>query len=75
MGDVYSTCPPQDWRYPPIIDEYNAIIQSICNDYDLPFMNTNEIVGPMWDSGDDWCHLHGKVAIVEAYYLLGNTIT
>lgn len=71
MGDVYSTCPPQDWRYPPVIDGYNSIIKSLCEQYNLPFLDTNAIVGPMWDSADDWCHLNQQVGLPEAFYLLG----
>ena len=71
MGDVYSSCPPQDWRYPPVIDGYNSIIQSLSDQYNFPFLDTNAIVGPMWDSGNDWCHLNRQVGLPEAFYLLG----
>ena len=43
MGDVFSLCPPQDWRYPPVIDGYNLIIQSLCDKYNFPFLDTNAI--------------------------------
>ncbi len=74
MGDVYSLCPPKDWRYPPVIDEYNRIIEDISNANGLPYVDTTDIVGPMWDSGDDWCHLTRKVSDVEAFYILGNVL-
>mmetsp|Transcript_18641 Transcript_18641/g.27948 ORF Transcript_18641/g.27948 Transcript_18641/m.27948 type:complete len:593 (-) Transcript_18641:548-2326(-) len=71
MGDVYSSCPPHDWRYPPVIDGYNAIIKSLCEQYNIPFLDTNAMFGPMWDSGNDWCHPNMQVGLPEAFYLLG----
>jgi hypothetical protein len=74
LGDVYSSCPPRDWRYPPVIEGYNSIIKSLCEKYELPFLDTNDIIGPMWDSGDDWCHLNKKVGMAEAFYMLSTII-
>lgn len=71
MGDVYSSCPPRDWRYPPVIEGYNRIIEELCKKNDITYINTDGIVGPMWDSADDWCHLTRRVGMAEAFYMLG----
>ena len=38
----------------------------------VPYLDTNPIIGPMWDSAEDSCHYRttGKVAEVEALYVL-----
>ena len=74
MGDVYSICPQKDWRYPPVIDAYNEILQRLSETKNVPYIDTNDIVGPMWDSADDWCHLTSKVGTAEALYILGSIL-
>ena len=72
LGDIKTTCPPQDWRSPPVIDRYNAIIKNLSVTMGVPYVDTNPIIGPMWDSAEDFCHYRttGKVAEMEALYVL-----
>jgi hypothetical protein len=74
LGDAHTTCRPHDWRYPPLIDEYNSIIDSLCKEYNVSYIDTNDIVGPLWDSGSDWCHQSQKVNQVENIYMLSKMI-
>jgi hypothetical protein len=74
LGDAISSCPATDWRYPPVIDGYNSIIKSLCEKHELTYLDTNDIIGPMWDSGNDFCHLSEKVGMAEAFYMLSTII-
>lgn len=70
LGYSNLDCPPTDWRIPPVIDGYNSVIRSLCNKYNLPFLDTTAIIKPMWDHATDWNHLEREVALPEAFYLL-----
>jgi len=87
MNSAY--CPPRDWRSPPVLDGYNAIIRQACHDAQnssssdatgkeaLPrvrFVDTNFIVGPLWDASSDWGHVCPQASHVEALYLLAVAI-
>jgi hypothetical protein len=57
IGENIGACPPKDWRHPILIDAYNAILAEVCRELNITFVDTNRhIVGPMWDSAEDWCH-------------------
>mmetsp|Transcript_33711 Transcript_33711/g.81504 ORF Transcript_33711/g.81504 Transcript_33711/m.81504 type:complete len:392 (-) Transcript_33711:16-1191(-) len=71
LGDVKTTCPPEDWRSPPVIDTYNEIIKNLSSSMNISFIDTNFIVGPLWDISEDFCHYRlDKVASAEALYML-----
>lgn len=71
LGDVKTTCPPQDWRSPPVIEGYNEIKSQLCLSMNVSFIDTRSIVGPMWDISEDFCHYrYDKVAKAEALYVL-----
>jgi hypothetical protein len=70
LGDTKSNCPPDDWRSPSTIDGYNDIIKNLSANTDVPYIDTNFILRPMWDSAPDWCHYKNKVGSVEALYIL-----
>ncbi len=78
LGDVKLTCPPTDWRNPPAIGIYNDIILNLTKFEvtNIPFVDTDVIIGPMWDSAPDFCHYpsSGKVAVAEALYILDNIL-
>ena len=41
----------------------------------VPFIDTDFIIGPMWDSAGDFCHYRDdKVVKAEALYVLGNLV-
>jgi hypothetical protein len=98
LGAMLVTCPPTDWRSPPVIDGYNDALAEVTAAAGVPFIDAVRsltrwpfsqysilcqdrktqkrqfsqgfIVGPMWDSADDWCHYHGKVVEAVAHYSL-----
>ena len=71
LGDVKTTCPPQDWRSPTVIDGYNKILVNLTSQMNVSFIDTNFIVGPLWDISKDFCHYRfDKVAKAEALYVL-----
>jgi len=75
LGDVKTTCPPQDWRSPPVIDTYNEIIRNLSSSMNISYIDTNFIVGPLWDISEDFCHYRlDKVASAEALYMLGRLL-
>jgi hypothetical protein len=70
IGDMIGRCPPTDWRSPPVIDGYNKIIARISGDFDfVEYIDTNSIIGPMWDSPSDWCHFRNAAGKKEALYI------
>lgn len=75
LGDVKTTCPPQDWRSPPVIEGYNEIISQLCSSTNVSFIDTSSIVGPLWDISEDFCHYkNDKVARAEALYMLSRIL-
>lgn len=78
IGDTVSSCPPTDWRSPPVIDAYNYLVQNLIllpsNKNNTFFLDTEFISNPMWDIAYDWCHLPRQVADVEALYIASVTL-
>jgi hypothetical protein len=71
LGDLISMCPnPKDWRSPSVIDGYNYIISYLAKKYNAPYIDTNFIIGPMWDSAPDYCHVDNFAGELEALYLM-----
>lgn len=76
MGDGIGMCPPADWRNPLVIDAYNSVLPGVCHKTGAHFVDSSSlIVMPLWDSADDWCHYHGRVATAEAEYYTFKTGT
>jgi hypothetical protein len=74
LGDMIGGCPPTDWRSPPVIDEYNRMLKRLCNKYGVEFIDTNFIIGPVWDSARDWCHYRNKAGEEQAFYIAGKVL-
>ena len=81
LNERISSCPPKDWRYPTVIDGYNQVIQQAVegtvkgpNVPRIRFVDTNFIVGPMWDASSDWGHVANHASHVEALYLVAVTL-
>lgn len=74
LGDLKTTCPPKDWRSPPVIDMYNDIIRNLTEEMNVPYIGTNFIIGPMWDSAKDICHYKDETGRVEALYMLDQLV-
>ena len=66
LGNQISKCPPTDWRNPEVIRIYNEILEGVCSRVGLHFIDTNEIIQPLWDSAEDWCHYTGFVGKADA---------
>lgn len=74
IGALIAKCPPTDWRSPAVIDGYNAAIQQAVDEIQDPahvrFLDTDFLVGPMWDAASDWCHLDYRVGLQQGLYVL-----
>lgn len=70
LGARYTACPPLDHRSPIVIDMYNAILKNVTSFYNIPYIDTNHIMGPLWDSALDWSHPRGRVYTAEVEWIL-----
>ena len=70
---VASSCPPVDWRSPPVVDRYNSIERKLCMEHGIPFIDTNFLISPVWDSSPDWNHLNMPLRLVESPYVIAQT--
>ena len=74
LGDIRNTCPPTDWRSPPVIDGYNEISRSLAQKHNITYLDTGSLMDPMWDSPGDFCHYRGLEGRTEALFLLKNVL-
>ena len=70
MSVAITHCPPYDHRSPPVIDMMNSVLRRLTMELKIPYIDTNDIMGPMWDSAQDYCHPKGKVFTAEVEYIL-----
>ena len=70
MSVAITHCPPYDHRSPPVIDMMNSVLHRLTMELKIPYIDTNDIMGPMWDSAQDYCHPKGKVFTAEVEYIL-----
>ena len=70
LGDLITQCPPTDWRSPNVVDMYTSIVKQICQEFDIPFIDTSDITSVMWDRHDDWSHFKDISGKTEALYML-----
>jgi hypothetical protein len=70
LGGSQSVCPATDWRSPLVIDAYNIVIERVCRELNVPFLDTRGISGPIWDGNPDWNHLAPKTNELELLYLV-----
>mmetsp|Transcript_12708 Transcript_12708/g.30292 ORF Transcript_12708/g.30292 Transcript_12708/m.30292 type:complete len:553 (+) Transcript_12708:102-1760(+) len=80
VGDVTGTCPPQDWRSPPVVESYNYLLKQAvqavepCTETNIAYLDTSFITQSMWDVAYDFCHLPRRVADIEAHYIAATTL-
>jgi hypothetical protein len=74
IGDRIGECPPTDWRSPPVIDGYNRILKRVSKKFGVQFIDTNAIIGPVWDSAPDWCHYRNVAGVNDALYIAGRVL-
>jgi hypothetical protein len=70
LGDVISQCPPGDRRSPVVIDEYNEILRNLARKHNVSFIDTGDMMDPMWDAASDYCHYTNLEARMEAFYII-----
>ena len=70
LGARHTACPPGDFRSPPVIDMYNAVLRKLVKELNVPFIDLIHIIGPKWDGAQDWSHPVGKVATAEIEWIL-----
>lgn len=70
LGNKISQCPPRDWRNPAVVDMYNRVSKHECEKFNMTFLDTNDIMGIMWDRASDWCHYRDISSEMEARYFL-----
>ena len=73
IGDKIGACPAGDWRNPIVIDMYNDITERVCQKFNIPFIDTRDIMGPLYDRASDFCHYHGFPAVANSIFLKKET--
>eukprot|EP01032_Pedospumella_encystans_P022655 gene22655-25664_t len=68
------TCPPTDYRTPPVIDMYNSVIRRLAHELSVEYIDVTPVMGPMWDSALDWSHPTNKVATAEIELILAQIL-
>jgi hypothetical protein len=53
-----------------VVDTYNIITKELCNEFQVPFIDTTDITGIMWDRHEDWAHFKDISGELEARYFL-----
>ena len=76
LGMRWTACPPTEWRNPFVVDGYNLIAKQLSSESKgiVEFIDTNFIIGPMWDSPDDWCHFRNEAGQQDALFLLARVL-
>jgi len=74
-----SRCSPNDFRTPYNADMCNKILQQIAineskSEGNISFINTDHIIGPVWDSAEDWSHYTGEQGAEEIKYILSEIL-
>ena len=69
-GARVTACPPLDHRLPPVVDLYNSILRNVSHHAQVEYIDTNHIMGPMWDSAIDFQHPKGRVYTAEVHWIL-----
>jgi hypothetical protein len=75
LGDLKLTCPPGDWRSPPVIDMYNTILQNISASMGVPYIDGTSVLSPFWDSAKDYNHYRNDGATQEALHILSHLLS
>ena len=77
LGALIGKCPPSDWRSPLVIDGYNSVIQAAVQEMKSPrvkYIDTNHLVGPVWDASSDWCHLDKGVGVIHGLLVMSQVL-
>jgi hypothetical protein len=67
-------CPPGDWRTPTAMNGYSEVIQHVCREMNITFLDTTFLTAPVWDAAPDWCHLDDRTSNAEVLFLTGSAL-
>lgn len=85
LGERKLRCPSVDYRNPVTMSAANRILLEQVRAYQVKadpesngprtnvvveYLDTNRIVAPMWDAGEDWNHIGPTVSKIELLYIL-----
>lgn len=75
FGALHTVCPPVDYRQPHIVDAYNAMQRNLSAEHGVGFIDLTHIMGPLWDSAEDWSHPSERVFTAEAEHIMYTLFT
>lgn len=75
LGALHTVCPPVDYRQPHIVDAYNAMQRNVSAEHGVGYIDLTPIMGPLWDSAEDWSHPGERVFTAEAEHILYALLT
>ena len=69
IGCGMHLCPIPDFRIPPVLEVINEILERVAARHNVPFVDMEHIIKPMWDHSVDLCHPAGavKAALVSRW--------
>jgi hypothetical protein len=67
-------CPPVDWRTPTAMNGYSEVIQRVCREMNITFLDTTFLTAPVWDASPDYCHLDNRTSNAELLFLTGSAL-
>jgi hypothetical protein len=70
LSAMHVACPPYDHRTMPVVDMINRILRTLSQQSGVPLIDTTHIMGPLWDSAQDYNHPVGKVFTAEIEWIL-----
>jgi hypothetical protein len=63
-------CPTADYRSPPAFDAMNAAVHRLCGERSLPYIDLEDVIGPMWDAALDFSHPNPPVLRAEVDFIM-----
>jgi len=67
------SCPPGDWRIH-AMEGYNEILKKVGKELNVPYLDSEFIVAPMWDESADFNHVNDERAWREVNFIMRNLI-
>ncbi|CAB9497858.1 expressed unknown protein [Seminavis robusta] len=67
-------CPPKDWRTGTAMNGYNEVIQQVCQEMNIQFLDATFLTAPVWDASPDYNHLDERTSNAEILYLASSAL-